>query len=289
MNRITLDAITRQADAMAVDVFEIGLYKPAVDGKASEPEMLPRTWDKATLLKSVGWLKYQNSQGRNIYIRPQGEHALSLVDDLNAAAIQRMKSEGFQQAIVVETSPGNFQAWLNHGRVLPRAESTAAARALAERFGGDRGAADWRHFGRLAGLTNRKPKYNSNGLFPFVRLVEASGQPYSQQRPFLVRVVAELEASRKVSARSDWGMVSSSPRPLKSIDAFRANPTYAGDDTRADLAYTVYALAHGAPETNVRTALRSRDLQHKGTEKRQAEYIDRTVKKAYSALGVRSR
>ena len=85
MNRITLDAITRQADAMAVDVFEIGLYKPAVDGKASEPEMLPRTWDKATLLKSVGWLKYQNSQGRNIYIRPKGEHALSLVDDLNAA------------------------------------------------------------------------------------------------------------------------------------------------------------------------------------------------------------
>ena len=160
MNRITLDAITRQADAMAVDVFEIGLYKPAVDGKANEPEMLPRTWDKATLLKSVGWLKYQNSQGRNIYIRPKGEHALSLVDDLTAAALERMKSEGFQPAIVVETSPGNFQAWLNHGRVLPKAESTAAARALAERFGGDRGAADWRHFGRLAGLTNRKQSMN---------------------------------------------------------------------------------------------------------------------------------
>ena len=89
MNRITLDAITRQTDAMAVDVFEIGLYKPAVDGKANEPEMLPRTWDKATLLKSVGWLKYQNSQGRNIYIRPKGENSLSLVDDLNAAALDR--------------------------------------------------------------------------------------------------------------------------------------------------------------------------------------------------------
>ena len=197
MNRITLDAITRQADAMAVDVFEIGLYKPAVDGKANEPEMLPRTWDKATLLKSVGWLKYQNSQGRNIYIRPKGEHALSLVDDLNAAALDRMKSEGFQPAIVVETSPGNFQAWLNHGRVLPRAESTAAARALAERFGGDRGAADWRHFGRLAGLTNRKPKYESNGMYPFVRLVEATGQPYSQRQSLVDRVYREVEIARK--------------------------------------------------------------------------------------------
>lgn len=80
-----------------------------------------------------------------------------------------MNAEGFEPAVIVETSPGNFQTWLNHGRVLSTAESTAAARALAEKFGGDKGAADWRHFGRLAGLTNRKPKYQaSNGRYPFV-------------------------------------------------------------------------------------------------------------------------
>lgn len=289
MNRITLDAITRQADAMAVDVFEIGLYKPAADGIAKEPEMLPRTWDKATLLKSVGWLKYQNSQGRNIYIRPNGEHALSLVDDLTAAALDRMKAEGFQPAIVVETSPGNFQAWLNHGRVLTKVESTAAARALAERFGGDRGAADWRHFGRLAGLTNRKPKYNGNGLYPFVRLVEASGQPYAQRPSFLAGVAANIEVARKTKAGTTRGASEPQMRPLKGIESFRANPAYAGDNTRADLGYALYALAHGAQEDQVRAALRSRDLRHKGTEKRQAEYIDRTVKKAYAALEQRGR
>jgi len=274
---------------MAVDIFEIGLYKPAVDGKSSEPEMLPRTWDKATLLKSVGWLKYQNSQGRNIYIRPKGEHALSLVDDLNAAALERMKSEGFQPAIVVETSPGNFQAWLNHGRVLPRVESTAAARALAERFGGDRGAADWRHFGRLSGLTNRKPKYNTNGLYPFVRLVEATRQPYSQRQSFVDGVYREIEIARRERAPHLQPRPQSEPRQPKSIEHFRANPVYAGDNTRADLAYAVYAFAHGASEAEVRDALRSRDLRHKGTEKRQAEYIDRTVKKAHSALNYQGR
>jgi hypothetical protein len=288
MNQITLDAITRQADAMQVDVFEIGLYKPCVDGKANEPEMLPRTWDRATLLKSVGWLKYQNSQGRNIYIRPKGEHALSLVDDLNAAAVDRMKAEGFQPSIVVETSSGNFQAWLNHGRVLPRTESTAAARALAERFGGDRGAADWRHFGRLSGLTNRKPKYNSNGVYPFVRLVEATGQPYPQRHSFLDGVVAQFKIAPKASV---------APRPtrhtetqsLRPIEFFRNNPKYAGDNTRVDLAYAVYSLAHGASETEVRNAISSRDLHHKGTEKRRAEYVDRTVNKAFAMLGSRSR
>lgn len=289
MNRITLDAITRQADAMAVDVFEIGLYKPAVEGNTKEPEMLPRTWDKATLLKSVGWLKYQNSQGRNIYIRPKGEHALSLVDDLTTASLERMKSEGFQPAIIVETSPGNFQAWLNHGRVLPRAESTAAARALAERFGGDHGAADWRHFGRLSGLTNRKPKYNSNGLYPFVRLVEASGQQYPQRQPFLDGVLAKLEIARSSRVPAARDLRNAEAHPLRAIESFRSNPVHGGDNTRVDLAYAVYALAHGAPENEIRNAIGSRDLRHKGTERRQAEYIDRTVKKAYAALESRRR
>lgn len=284
MNRITLDAITRQADAMAVDVFEIGLYKPAVDGRANEPEMLPRTWDKATLLKSVGWLKYQNSQGRNIYIRPKGEHALSLVDDLNAAAIQRMKCEGFQPAIIVETSPGNFQAWLNHGCVLARAESTAVARALAERFGGDRSAADWRHFGTLSGLTNRKPRYNSNGLYPFVLLVDDNGQPYPRSQSFLESIFAQVDAARKAMIAATPHHRYTAARPIRQIESFRANPAYANDNTRADLAYAVYALAHGASEADVRCAIRSRDLRHKGSEKRQAEYIERTVKKAYAAL-----
>ena len=113
-------------------------------------------------------------------MRPKGEHDLSLVDDLTADAVKRMKVTGFTPAAVVETSPGNFQAWLKHPRQLPRELSTMAARKLAEEFGGDRGAADWRHFGRLSGFTNRKAKYMSEGgLFPFVRLIEASGDGLS--------------------------------------------------------------------------------------------------------------
>ena len=67
-----------------------------------------------------------------------------------------MKQAGFGPAAIVETSPGNYPAWLKHPERLSKEVSTAAARALAEKFGGDRGAADWRHFGRLSGFTNRK-------------------------------------------------------------------------------------------------------------------------------------
>jgi hypothetical protein len=78
----------------------------------------------------------------------------------------------------VETSPGNFQAWLKHGEMLDEAVSTRAAKLLAERYGGDLGSgADWRHFGRLAGFTNPKPNRRlASGLQPFARLLEASRQ-----------------------------------------------------------------------------------------------------------------
>src|ERR1017187_6647348 len=75
-----------------------------------------------------------NPTGRNIYIRPRGEHNLSLIDDLTAASIERMKAEGFHPALVVETSPGNFQAWLKHSRILSKELGTAAARALGQEF-----------------------------------------------------------------------------------------------------------------------------------------------------------
>jgi hypothetical protein len=114
--------------------------------------MLLVVWHGDTLLRAVRWLERQNHAGRHIYIRPKGEHQLSLVDDLTVHAVAAMKRDGFNPALVVETSPSNFQAWLKHPEPLDKQLSTATARALAERFGGDAGAADWRHFGRLSGF-----------------------------------------------------------------------------------------------------------------------------------------
>jgi hypothetical protein len=74
-------------------------------------------------------------------------------------------------------------------------------------------------------------------------------------------------------------------RALRGIDSFRANPTYAGDGTRIDLAYAIYALAHGVPDAQIDTAIRGRDLTHKGNEKRQAEYVERTIRKAVTIIG----
>lgn len=285
-DRTTL-AIQFQVTAMAADLFEIGLFNP--DAGPTESVMIPRIWAAETILKSIPWLRLQNRGGRNIYVRPKGEHHLSLIDDLTKDAVSMMKAGGFNPALLVETSPENFQAWLKHPERLNKEVSTAAARALAEKFNGDRGAADWRHFGRLAGFTNRKAKYldASTGLYPFVRLIEAEGRVYPEADRFLAGVkndVARQNADRERVREQVAKIAPTLPKDLKSIETFRADSRYAADGTRIDLAYAVYALAHGATQTEVAAALRSRDLTHKGSERRQNDYVERTIKKALSTV-----
>ncbi len=283
----TFDVVRRQIEAMGADVFEVGLYNPDADG---EPTMLSRTWDADTLLRSIPWMRLQNRNGRNVYIRPEGEHNLSLVDDLPAEAVSQMKREGFSPALVVRTSPGNHQVWLKHQVRIDKELGTAVARKLAEKFSGDRGAADWRHYGRAAGFVNRKWKYcdSATGLYPFVLLIEATGRAYPEAERFVAAISAELDQKRQerrwIMERVGRRRPESGHGFLKTIDAFRSDSRYGGDGNRVDLAYAVYAIAHGAALSDVRAAVRSRDLSHKGNERRQNDYVERTIRKALAAI-----
>jgi hypothetical protein len=271
---------------MAADLYEIGLFNP--NAGPNDSIMIQRIWDADTILNSLPWLRHKNSEGRNIYVRPKGEHHLSLIDDLTDSAVSAMKERGFNPAVIVETSPRNFQVWLKHPEGLNRQEGTAAARALAEKFGGDRSAADWRHFGRLAGFTNRKAKYLDarTGLYPFVRLIEAEGVVYPEAERFLagVRNDTERQRAERERQREQIRKVAVLPKKLKPVEAFRTDARYAGDGTRIDLAYAVYAFSHGAGTAEVEAAIRSRDLSHKGNERRQNDYVERTIKKALATL-----
>jgi hypothetical protein len=155
----TEQQVCDQLGAMRSLTFELLMLDFTNDSKAT---MLTLTAD--SIMRRLSWLRAQNAKGFNINIRPTGSH-LTLLDDLTQQRIDTMSNEGFGACAVVETSLGNFQAWLDHGRELDREESTLAARLLAERFGSDPGAAGRRHAGRLAGFTNRKPiRQLPNGL-----------------------------------------------------------------------------------------------------------------------------
>jgi hypothetical protein len=166
-------AARRQLDAMGVDSFEVGIRDQA-------GRMLLRTWSKAETLQSMAWLKRENAKGADVYVRPAGENnaGLVLVDDLNRGQLARMQAAGMTPASLTETSPNNFQAWVRvHEKRLPPELATEVAKALASEYGGDPNSADWRHFGRLAGLTNAKPRHkDANGRSPYVLAHESAGK-----------------------------------------------------------------------------------------------------------------
>ena len=174
--------------------FEVGIRE------AKSGRMMQREWSGAELEEAVPWLKRMNARGHDVYIRPAGEHGLVLVDDVGAGALERMKREGFSAAAIVETSPGNFQAWVKlSDQPLPPDVRHVAARMLAQRYEGDMNSADSRHYGRLAGFTNQKPEHTRNGKQPFVLARDCSGKAAGAAPALLERIGQGIdrEATRK--------------------------------------------------------------------------------------------
>ena len=83
----------------------------------------------------------------------------------------------------------------------------------------------------------------------------------------------EVERRRELRERTARDFANSAPHRLKDINEFRSDVRYGNDGTRVDLAYAIYALAHGSSVDQIEAALRSRDLSHKGSEKRQDDYV----------------
>ncbi|MBW4595497.1 MAG: MobA/MobL family protein [Brasilonema angustatum HA4187-MV1] len=176
----TYQIVKRQLDLMGGTEFEIGIFDRAED------KMRNRTWSKDEILqydpdtqkaKIVNWLKLQNQQGKDIYIRLKEldgkQQGLILLDDIDGVTVEEMKAAGLSPAAVVETSPKNLQAWVrvSHG-LLERDEARTISKLLAKQWGGDKGSAGFQHYGRLAGFSNRKEEHRDvySGKYPFARL-----------------------------------------------------------------------------------------------------------------------
>ncbi len=122
----------------------------------------------------MAYLKRQNINDQDIFIRPYGATGLVFFDDFNRGMLDRLRVDGLVPAVVIQSSPLNFHGWIRVSDT-PQDETlcTFACKVIAKRYGGDDGAAKWRQFGRLAGFTNRKPKYiDEAGHHPFVLLDE---------------------------------------------------------------------------------------------------------------------
>lgn len=267
------------------------LDAPAYDlGVLTERGMLRglAALSSAQVISRTSLLKWHNSHGAHIYIRPAGEHRFTVLDDLPQNSIDRMLADGCEPCAVIETSTANFQAWLKHDDIYTTQLSTFVAQKLAERYQGDPSAADWRRFGRLPGFTNCKPKYRkSDGLFPFVLLRSATGQQYTSAvftrfemtKQFQLR---EQERERRIARCNATSHFDQSQRRFShlSLERFRTSSKYTGRPAAADIAFCVAAYSLAMPEDDIANTLSSEYLSRDPSPRRKAAYIERTLAKA---------
>ena len=235
-------------------------------------------------VRLIPYLKYRNANDAHVYLRPTGESAYTLLDDLTESTLRTLTDAGYGPAAVIETSHGSFQAWLRHEQPLYKELGTLAAKSLAARFGADSSAADWRRFGRAPAFTNRKPKYrNASGLFPFARLIGHTGEIFSAASDFRIQLrdlQRQMELDSAQRRRAFVHRSTPSDRPV-SLLRFRESARYRGRPAAADMAFCIAAFSQGMPENEMAAALTREYLSRDRNQTRQAAYVRRTMAKAF--------
>ena len=272
-------SVRHMLTAIEAPLYDVGVLShrgmlPGLDGIPAE-----------AVLARLSLLKNRNARGSHIYIRPSGEHRYTALDDLSETSLAKLAGDGFNPCAVVETSAGNFQAWLKHSVVFPKLLGTFDAQTLATRYHADPSAADWRRFGRLPGFTNCKPKYKRpDGLFPFVRLKSHSGEQYPMAETFaqeIIRLYQEREQQREAKRLHASLSPRRGPRLSNlSLERFRTSGKYHDRPAAADIAFCVAAYANGMAEDQIARALDDEYLSRDPNPSKRAAYIRRAMEKA---------
>lgn len=192
----TAQAVRRQLQAMDCERYEVGIRD------ASTGQMMHREWSGPEIERNLGWLKRMNAQGNDIYIRPHAEerHGLVLVDDIDGVTVETMADDGLQAACVVETSPKNLQAWVRVENAPTGQIRAEIGRICVERYGADAGCVG-HHYGRLAGMTNRKPEHEQHGRSPYCLCRNSSGVVASASAELVAQASQRIETRQRAQER----------------------------------------------------------------------------------------
>ena len=111
----TESVVRNMLNAIEAPLYDVGVLSdrgmlPGLDGITG-----------TAVIERLSLLKFRNARGSHIYIRPSGEHRYTALDDLCEISLNEThRADGFTPCAVVETSAGNFQAWLKHPAVFPK-------------------------------------------------------------------------------------------------------------------------------------------------------------------------
>lgn len=149
-------------------------------------------------------LRFQK-RGENVYYTPLSDdrHHI-LIDDMTRDSLKRLQEDGYRPAVVLESSPGNFQCLLTIPRLGTEFDRDVGNR-ITERLNreyGDKKLCGCIHPHRAPGFENRKSKHKrEDGGYPQVKLLFAERRECGKALALARRIDREyVEAAEKRKA-----------------------------------------------------------------------------------------
>ena len=244
-------------------------------------------------------LRFQK-RGENIYYTPlsDGRHHI-LIDDLTRDSLQRLQEDGFRPAVVLESSPGNFQCLLTIPKLGTEYDRDVGNR-ITERLNreyGDKKLCGCIHPHRAPGFENRKPKHRrEDGGYPQVKLLFAERRECGKALALARRIDREYaEEAAKRKAGGQWTFQMSEARPGDPAAAYYAHyenirkHLTIEDYSRVDAMIALRMRANGHNREAVEETIRAcaptiREMQ---TGRNWQRYAERTVAYAFGPAGDR--
>ncbi|MBF0383268.1 MAG: hypothetical protein HQL69_19770 [Magnetococcales bacterium] len=220
--------LLRMHFAMPADEWIIRVVPVQPSGRVKSEKY---TWRVFANIETVKFYRAQNAQDHHIFGRPNSTRYV-LIDDINLDTVDKMKKDGLEPVVVLETSSlngiPNLQAWVALSKEeLPTKIASQAARLLAIRYKGDMGSTDAFHLGRLPGLRNRKLKYiDKNGGYPIVRFRMYKNEPLIPRcASMLIDEAREIDSRILTSSTKGGCELNSSNINIDNFDPLSYNMT----------------------------------------------------------------
>jgi hypothetical protein len=288
---LTLASLRAQLASIAWPRYELRL----IDAHRRQC-LATRYWTAIQMLDpdTVRFLRGRNQAGCDVYFRPhaasQNAGYLLLDFDDGTCPLAAMRVAGHTPCLVVETSPGHQQAWVRvTSRSVMPAWATAVARWMARQYGADPASAEWRHLGRLAGFTNRKPaRLQPNGLPPWVRVVWRQSGALTEVASAIASM--PLDGVSHGPATAALGSVEARPSTLyrQCLDALGLLRRFPVPDwSIADYRVARLLLQEGRGAEQVAAILRQGSPGFPRRHGQPDDYLRRTVQSAAASLACR--
>jgi len=243
-------------------------------------------------------LRFQK-RGENIYYTPLSDdrHHI-LIDDMSRDSLKRLQEDGFRPAVVLESSPGNYQCLLTIPKLGTDFDRDVGNR-ITERLNreyGDKKLCGCIHPHRAPGFENRKPKHRrEDGSYPQVRLLFAERRECGKALTLARRIdreYAEAAEKRKAERRTLQMQNFLPGEPVSAyythLENIRRHLTIE-DYSRVDAMIALRMRANGHSRESVEETIRvcAPTIRDSPTGRNWQRYAERTVNYAFGPAGDR--